>query len=403
MKLARLSVVLLACLFAAPAQAQITLRGSSQAAAAAPFITFRAASSAAEAGGPSITLARPAGTVAGDVMIATIAVRPSTVTITAPAGWTALARIDQPAANSNSQQRFFRVATAAEPATYTWTNGAGRTGVAGGIVAFVGVETTSPIDVSGGNVTPSGTSHTAASITTTVPNTMVVSAHSFSSSELWTPSAGMTERVDVSSLAPPNAGGIALEMADVAQAAAGATGAKTATVGGNADTGVASLLALRPNYTHYSVSYPSGANIATCEPALVHIEAHHAGHGLAAPRAGTVLTINTSSASGVWLSPVVTGTGAWTPSGANDGVATYTWPGTESVLEARLRHNTPVALGLNLSDTQAKSEGGTEDPTLTFANSVLRVTANGSTTATVGTQIAAKRSDTGAGAQTLFV
>lgn len=345
----------------------------------------------------------PAGTVAGDLMLATIAVRPSTVAINAPPGWTAQPRIDQPAGNSSGQQLFYRVAGAAEPASYTWTFSAGSTGAAGGIVSYSGVDTVAPFDAFAGNVTPSGASHTANGVTTSVLNTMLISTHSFSSAETWTSPAGMTERVDVASLVAPNAGGISLQLNEVLQAGAGATLDKTATVAGNADTGVAHLFALRPDYTHYAVLYPNGASLATCEPALVHIEAHHAGHGFAAPRAGTTLTINTSSGTGVWLSPAIAGTGAWTPSGANNGVATYTWPGTEAVLEVRLRHNTPVTLQLNLSDTQGKSEAAAEDPSLSFADSVLRVTADGATGANVGTQIAGKRSDEGFGAQTLFV
>jgi hypothetical protein len=370
----------------------------------------------------ALTINLPAGTAANDVMIASITFQPCsstsggacTVTVTPPSGWTQVNTVtDQTtgAGTGGFGNRLFvyrRVAGASEPASYTWSFGGTplHAGAAGGIVSFSGVDTASPIVAQAGQATPYATSHEAPSISTgAVTNTMLVSTHTANSSAAWTPPGGMTERVDIASLPVPNNLGLAIEMNHQLFAGSGATGTRTAswTPPPTADTGITHMLALRPNYTHYSVTYPGGANIATCEPALVRIEAHHAGHGLAAPRSGTVLTINTSSGSGVWQSAVVTGSGLWSPSGANNGVATYTWPGTEAVLEVRLRHNTPVSLNLNLSDTQGKSEDPSEDPTLTFADSVLRVTADGASTATAGTQIAAKRSDTGAGAQTLFV
>ncbi len=194
-----------------------------------------------------ISINVPTGTTTNDVMLAAISVRPSTTTITAPAGWTLINRVNQAAGNSNSQATYYRVATSTEPTAYVWAfSGVAITGTAGGIITYRGVDTTSPIDASGGNTTVSGTSHTANSINTTVANTMIVSTHSFSSSETWTPPAGMTEQVDVASLTTPNAAGISLEMNDVLQAATGATGNKTATVAGNADTGVAQLVALTP-------------------------------------------------------------------------------------------------------------------------------------------------------------
>lgn len=362
-----------------------------------------------EGAGPKLGV--PVGTLAGDLMIAAIAVRPSTTTITAPAGWTALTATVQSTADTSRQQIFYRFADTGDVAggvSYVWTFGASSRGIAGGIVSYSGVDavSASPIDVSGGNTTPvSGdltTEHRATSITTTVPNTMVISSHSFASSELFTAPALMTSRVNIFSESVAGVNGISLQVNEVPQSAAGATGNKTATVV-DVDRGVAQLLALRPAYTHYGISYTT-ANVATCEPARVVIQAHHAGDGLAAPAAGTTLTLNTSSGTGVWQSPAVVGTGVWTPSGANNGIATYVWSGAEAVLEVNLRHNTPVTLGTNLTDTQSKVEGGgTEDPSLTFADSVLRVTGDGSSAATVGTQIAAKRSDTGAGAQTLRV
>jgi MSHA biogenesis protein MshQ len=198
-----------------------------------------------------LTIARPAGTVAGDVMIASIAVRPSSVIITPPAGWAAQAAALQNAAgNSSRQQIFYRVAGGAEPASYTWLFDSAHTGAAGGVVSFSGVDTAAPFDAYAGNLTPQGgdsnLQHRALAVTTTVADTMVISTHSFTSAMPWTPPAGMSGRVDVASIATPDAVGIALGMNTVLQPAAGTTGDKVATVTGNGDTGSATLMALRP-------------------------------------------------------------------------------------------------------------------------------------------------------------
>jgi MSHA biogenesis protein MshQ len=198
-----------------------------------------------------LTIARPPGTVAGDVMVAAIVVRPSSVIFTPPAGWSAQAAALQNAAgNSSRQQIFYRVAGGAEPATYTWLFDSAHTGAAGGIVSYSGVDTAAPFDAFAGNLTPQGgdsnLQHRALAVTTTVVDTMVISTHSLTSAATWTSPAGMTERVDVASQAPQNAVGISVSMHEVAQAAAGSTGDKVATAASNGDTGSATLMALRP-------------------------------------------------------------------------------------------------------------------------------------------------------------
>lgn len=355
----------------------------------------------------------PAGTASGDVLIATVAVRPSASTITAPAGWTLVRETVQATDVTMRMATYRRNADGTEPAAYVWTFSGTHTGATGGIISFTGADTVSasPIDAEGGNTTAAGFTHTATAITTTRPNTMLVSSHAFFTSSDWAPPSGMSEAVDVASEPLYAATGMSQSMHYVLQPAVANTGDKTATASNtapaDAGNGVAHILALKAAYTHYSVTYPGGSNFATCEPALVRITAHHPGHLESAPPAGTVLTINTSTADGVWQSPLVTGTPAnWTPSGANNGVATYTWTGVETFIEARLRRNTATTaphLSLNLTDTNARSEGAGEDPAVTFANSVLRITADGASSANINTQIAGKRNTEGAGIQVLYV
>ena len=209
-------------------------------------IAFRAAASRDQNGSAaSITINVPAGTVKGDVMVALISVRPYTATIAAPAAFTPLTRVNQTTGTTSSLAVYTRVASSSEPASYTWTFSA-NTGNAGGILSFSGVDNGSPVDDWQTALVASGTSFPAPSVTTTVANTMIVTGHEFASSMRFTPPAGMTEAFDVASLAVNNVAGTAVEGSYVLQAAVGASGTKTATVTGNADTAATATLALRP-------------------------------------------------------------------------------------------------------------------------------------------------------------
>jgi hypothetical protein len=105
----------------------------------------------------------------------------------------------------------------------------------------------------------------------------------------------------------------------------------------------------------------------------------------------------------VWQAGLQAGAGTWAPSGANNGAATYTWPGGETTFTVRLRHNTAATVNINLLDTSGKTETGTEDLAIVFSDSAFRVTADGTTPANIGTQISAKNSNTGFGAQILYL
>jgi len=593
----------------------------------------------------SLTINLPAGTASGDVLVAAIAVKPSSVTITPPAGWTSINRVGQSAGDSNSQEIFYHVASASEPASYSWTFSAPPVSAAGGIVSYRGADTTAPVDVYSGNVTPSGTSHTATGVTTTAANDMIISSHSFSSSETWTPPAGMTEEVDIASLTPSRAGGISIEINDVLQASAGATGDKTATASGNADTGVAQIVTLRQavstpvlvgewrmnetswngtvdevldysgrglngvtvngadtdfinpaiagspgscrygdfvsasdqhlqinddplldisneltvtawinpgslpagdvmtiisksgNYEihlkpsgviswswnnssgtarsfdstatvdpsdssgpysngwhhiaivyshseqtiyidgspltnpstylnedlqttgaalliggypanpgrafngqidevrvygnkamsageittvmnathmcpidkpqHYAISFPNGDMGSSCDQPVVEVTAHDNSHDVLNVPVGTTMDFSTSTGLGIWQPTLISGSGTWSPSGADDGSASYTWPGGESSMQVKLSHATTTAPGvnINLGDGYATDpgDGGAEDPYLQFTlDPVVRITSDGSNSSSVDTQIAAKDSDQAPG-QNLYI
>jgi len=356
----------------------------------------------------------PALTALNDVMIASIGVRPSTLTINPPAGWTQVVNTPQPAGNSQRQATYVKVATATEPASYTWTFSGASTGAVGGIISFSGVDTATPVNAFGGNVTPSALTHTANSITTTVTNTMLVASHTMTSAVNWCapdppcPPAEMTEAVDVASLGVPNIVGISIEMSYLAQAAAGATGNRTATASGFADTGTGHQVALRPaiSVDHYAMSH-SGLGV-TCEAEPVTVTAHDALHAAVAPGTSTTMTINTSTGLGDWA--ISGGTGTFNNGTANDGIATYQFGSGETSVALFLSHTTPATtpdVDIDIVDNNAITDNNgdpAEDAVLEFVDAAFRFYAGDGVTQvanTLGTQIAGKESNLAPGNQVI--
>lgn len=215
---------------------------SAEASATTTAPAFRAAASKGAASG-TLTINKPAGTLSGDVMVASIAIRPSTATINA-SGWTLVRRTNNTSGNSSALAVYYKVAGASEPSTYSWTFSS-STGSAGGIRAFSGVDTSSPVDVEGGRTTSSSLSHPTPSVTTRFAGSMIVTSHEFSSSATFTPPSGMAEAFDISSQTSMGSGGVAIEGAYQLQLAVAATGTKTATASNDADTGNTHILALK--------------------------------------------------------------------------------------------------------------------------------------------------------------
>ena len=202
----------------------------------------------------STTLNKPSGLHTNDVMLAGFAVRGgSGTTITAPdATWNAVTRIDN--GTTISIVTFWHAVTnvASEPASYVFTFGGSVKGGAG-LVAYSGVDNAAPIDQQAEQTTPSGTSHTALSVTTGAANTMLVTLHGVAATSGgisgWTPPGGMTERVDSGSNTGSNASNALFEMNDLLVAASGtATGAETATSLASA-VGATKTITLKPPAT----------------------------------------------------------------------------------------------------------------------------------------------------------
>jgi hypothetical protein len=201
-------------------------------------LAFHGASSAGNATATSLTIPAPAGAQSGDVELASVTVRGSPA-ITAPVGWT-LVRSDQ-SGFTIKQAVYWHLVGSSEPADYTWTWSPAQ-GASGGIAAYGGVNTTTPIDASSGQ-TGSGTAITAPTVTTTVAGTMLVGFFGTSAPATATPPSGMSERFDVFSSAGTYRA--ASEGADQTLSAAGASGSRTATASLSA-ANIGQLVALKP-------------------------------------------------------------------------------------------------------------------------------------------------------------
>jgi hypothetical protein len=219
-------------LVAAPAGAQIFFVGASNETNNGNAVT-------------TVTLPRPAGTGAGDVVVAQLAIRGGTGASigVAPPGWTLASRTDS--GTTMAQLVYWRVATASEPASYSWsfTPSARANGTA---ASFRAVLASNPIDaVAGAGMTTNTNGFTAPAVTTTVANTMLVGMFSIDDGTTsFTPPPDMIERVDTATSAGPN--GVTASLATALFAGPGNSGSRTAT-SLSPGRGVATLVSLRPD------------------------------------------------------------------------------------------------------------------------------------------------------------
>jgi hypothetical protein len=189
-------------------------------------IAFRAAGTG-NINGTALVVTAPAGLADGDVMLAVIGGRGSSLTCTPPAGWTSV--ITQIRSTVGKLFIFSKVASG-ESGSYTFTLNVSSQH-SGGILAFTGVNTTTPVNVSAGAQDgTSVTAHVAPDITTTVDGCMILRAameavSGVNSSYTWP--APATERFDVT-----GTDGTVRQVTSAAtepQTTAGATGTRTGT------------------------------------------------------------------------------------------------------------------------------------------------------------------------------
>jgi hypothetical protein len=236
--------------------------GMNQYTATAGSITLVGTSSSSTGGSngaSSLTINLPSGGVTtGDVLLAEIGIHQSG-TISAPSGWTQV-RSDT---NVVTSTVFTKVAGSSEPSSYTFTTPA-SSHIVGGIIAYRGVDTTNPVNVTGVGTGTSATA-TAPSVTTTVANTRVVSIWVASQKALSSLDAATTTQWNITA-GVGNGQGANIRVGDgvggETVAAIGATTARNATINASTDW-LAQTIALRPSLTTGPAGTETGATVST--------------------------------------------------------------------------------------------------------------------------------------------
>ncbi len=214
------------------------MQASAQCASSCSYI-----SSTQGIGGSSVvTLVKPTGVVANDVMIAAIhSGWCGASSITAPAGWTLINSTSNtgPGCGSTNTQillaTYYKVAGPSEPGAYVFT-GSSAQYLVGGIVAYTDVNPTTPINASSSFGAQEACANIVAnSVNTTAACTRLVSVFACSVNSSATnivPQVSLTERLDASTTGNHPWGNENLEISDEAILSAGATGNRTAALSG---------------------------------------------------------------------------------------------------------------------------------------------------------------------------
>jgi RHS repeat-associated protein len=214
------------------------LEAAGEGTAATP--TLRAPCTTAIGASNTATVAKPAGTVAGDLLIVGIGFEKGTdAAITPPSGWTLIRRTNQ--SSDVGYATYRKAAGASEPASYAFglTNSP-KWSI--GSCAISGADATTPIDVHNGAFGSSG-NPSAPSVTTTGPRRLVLAfytnkkAATFSS--YTSPAVERWDRPNRPGGLPSNA------MASYELPASGASGAKSA-VASEQEKWVAQQIAIAP-------------------------------------------------------------------------------------------------------------------------------------------------------------
>ena len=215
----------------APATATITVTAPS-----AGIVRAGTSTSVATTSDAGLTIAAPAGTGAGDLLVSCLTLNGSSVSATgAPAGWTRLAAVTGVA--NPHVYGYYKVAGPSEPASYRWTYTSSVVS-AGGIVRYTGA---SGLDAAVSTASgASATSGTVPGVTTATADAMLVGCvgiNSGSTAVTISGPPGMTEAWDV--------GGKRHELDDGKQPTAGASGGRTWTFSASREW-AGWLAALRP-------------------------------------------------------------------------------------------------------------------------------------------------------------
>lgn len=186
--------------------------------------SFRAAATKDQTGpgGTSIVINKPANTADSDLLVASIQSNAAD-THTGPAGWT---KIREDTSAGNQKASVWRKIAASEGASWTWTVQAGGNLWIGTVLAYTGIDTSTPSDVDSGQNSNSSTA-TSPSVTTTATDDLDARVY-----QTWTTNS-VTLDGSLSSRVNFGTNGSSIAVGDRNQATAAATGALNATLGAN--------------------------------------------------------------------------------------------------------------------------------------------------------------------------
>ena len=348
---------LLSCT-AAPALSQITY----------PGIAPRTAVASAN----TLTIARPVGMATNDLMIAILGQRGQNANpVATSAGWTRINGTNN--GGTLGVDAYWKLATAAEPASYTWAM-TRNARISGTIAVFRGVDTTTPILASGTQINAAAsTTYTAPSISTgIITNAMLVAVYArINAAGTIRVATGMTLINSRSSGGA--AAGLVTGASRALQAAAGATGTKLSTAN-TSSASLGMLIALKPAIPSVgSFGINTGGAIGnTCAPKNVTITARDTLGATLTSYTGTV-NLSTSTARGDWA--VATGNGTLNNGAANDGAATYTFAAADNgVVTLALTNRSPdAALTVTAVDSLVPASSSTSTA-IAFSDSAFLFT-----------------------------
>jgi hypothetical protein len=164
------------------------------AASASPL--FKGSTTKSRVGISYLTTAKPATTAQGDILVAVVAVNQTTANeIAPPPGWTLQCSQAGAGAVNLVQAAYTRVASASEPASYTWSFPT-NSGAVIAILDYSAGDVTRPVGSCAGQASVLTNLITAPPIVTTVANETIVAAFAFRGSGTTTPPLGTVERFD---------------------------------------------------------------------------------------------------------------------------------------------------------------------------------------------------------------
>ena len=326
----------------------------------------------------SITLTAPSPLATGDFMVAFLSLNSSQQPdfASAPAGWTTVLNIDD--GSSVGVGVYYRVATSADVAgtsTYTW-NLTASARIAGGILVYRGVSSVSAIVASGSSVNASSTTYTAPSVTPGVTNTMMVALYGIGNGNGTTQSVptAMSQAFVGNTGAGPN--GIQVGAFYGALAASTASGTRVST-GSSGSSNIGVSLALQATSaagaTHFLITTSNYGLF--CLSQAVTVTALDAGNNPVSSFSGAI-TLSTSTGLGTWS--LTSGSGTFQDAIPNDGLATYTFPGTQAAASFALSYTSGGAVvtvnAAQSSPTVIKDDG--TQGAITFSPSGFTVTSS---------------------------